>query len=264
MGFDNAKMQFMNMIGSPSKTDADTGKKTAATGLFAESEELADRIEAIDKKIAVSSGEEKSNYEKQKQELIDGFTNKVAGLTQNYMNLFTITGGLEDWQKDKIVSILMLGKSFSSAFSDSYQYADSSEAYLNERALAQQRYLNAGLPGGPSLETLGQNEKEATLTQSSFRQLSISSMASLNRRPKITRTRLNRLASRISATNSTVLSSKFMTQPMRKVRTQTTTSSRKSRPATYKQLTLYLYLSSTNTVSTSLTTMTSLMQSADK
>lgn len=154
MGFNEATNQFMAMIGSPSEVDPDTGKETKATGLFKESEDLQSQIEGLDKKIATSTGDQKKEYEDKKAELIDNFTERVGNLVHNYMDLYSQTGGLEDWQKAKIVSILTLGKSFSSARSDSYQYQDSSEAFLTERSLAQQRYLQAGLPGGASRDTI--------------------------------------------------------------------------------------------------------------
>ena len=153
MGFDDATNQFMAMIGSPSSVSTD-GKEKKATGLFAENEQLQKQIEGLNKKIAVSTGDTKAKYERQKQELIDNFTERVSGLVNNYMNLYTHTGGLEDWQKAKIVSILTLGSASSSSASDTYQYADVSQAYLSERGLAQQRYVNAGLPAGPSEESV--------------------------------------------------------------------------------------------------------------
>ena len=150
LGFDEATSQFMNMIGKPSEVV--DGKETKATGLFAENELLQKEIEGLNKKVATSAGEEKAGYEKQIQEKIDAFTQKVSNLTHNYMELYTVTGGLKDWQKSKIVSLLTLGSASSTASSDSYQNNDMSQAYLNERSLAQQRYLNAGLPGGASRE----------------------------------------------------------------------------------------------------------------
>ena len=152
MGFDDATNQFMSMIGSPTKFV--DGKEIKATGLFAESEKLKKEIENLDRQIAVTKGEEKEEKEKEKAEKIQNFTKRVAGLVNNYMNLYTITGGLQEWQKAKIVSILTLGSAFSSAGSESYQYQDMSESYLNERALAQQRYVDAGLPAGPSEESI--------------------------------------------------------------------------------------------------------------
>lgn len=153
MGFNEASAQFMNMIGKQEGVD-ETGKETEATGLFAENKKLKKQIEGLDKKIASSTGETKQEYERQKQQLIDDFSQRVANLVNNYMNLYTVTGGLEDWQKSRIVSILTLGGAYSSAASDTYQYQSTSEAYLNERALAQQRYIDAGLPAGASQETL--------------------------------------------------------------------------------------------------------------
>lgn len=168
MGFDDATNQFMNMIGSPTKFV--DGKEVKATGLFAESERLKKEIENLDKQIAVTTGEEKAKYEKEKEDKINAFTKRVGGLVNNYMNLYTITGGLKEWQKAKVVSILTLGSAFSSAGSNSYQYQDTSEAYLDERALAQQRYVNAGLPAGASEESIlrGDNSIEIQAALSSL------------------------------------------------------------------------------------------------
>lgn len=157
VGFDNVKFEFMNLVGNPSEIDPVTGKETAATGLFAENEKLQKQIENINAQIAYSSEDKKAELESQKQDLITNFIERVSNLVNKYMNLYTQTGGLEEWQKEKIVKLLTLGRSSSSADSDSYQSASSSDAYLNERALAQQRYVGAGLPAGPSLEALGDN-----------------------------------------------------------------------------------------------------------
>lgn len=157
VGFDTAKTQFMALVGSPSEVDPETGKETEATGLFAENERLQKQIEGINAKIAFSSDDKKAELEKQKEELISNFTDRVSNLVNKYMNLYTQTGGLEEWQKEKIVKILTLGRASSSASSEMYQSADISTAYLDERALAQQRYVGAGLPAGPSLEALGDN-----------------------------------------------------------------------------------------------------------
>lgn len=157
VGFDNAKMEFMELVGNPSEVDPDTGKETAATGLFAENEKLQKQLQSINAEIAYSSEDEKTELEKKKETLINNFTNRVKNLTNKYMSLYTQTGGLEEWQKEKIVKILTLGTSSTSGTEGSYQSADSSAAYLDERSLAQQRYVNAGLPAGPSLEAIGDN-----------------------------------------------------------------------------------------------------------
>lgn len=157
VGFDNVKTEFMSLIGSPSEVDPNTGKETQATGLFAENEKLQKQIQNINAQIAYSDENKKAELEEQKQALINDFTGKVKNLTNKYMSLYTQTGGLEEWQKERLVKVLTLGGSSSSATSGSYQSADSSSAYLDERALAQQRYVAAGLPAGASLEALGDN-----------------------------------------------------------------------------------------------------------
>ena len=154
VGFDTVKSEFMNLVGNPSEVDPETGKEKAATGLFAENEKLQKQIEGINAQIAYSSEDKKAELESQKQTLITNFTERVTNLVNKYMNLYTQTGGLEEWQKDKIVKLLTLGRSSSSADSGTYQSASTSDAYLNERSLAQQRYVGAGLPAGPSLESM--------------------------------------------------------------------------------------------------------------
>ena len=157
VGFDTVKSEFMNLVGNPSEVDPETGKEKAATGLFAENEKLQKQIEGINAQIAYSSEDKKAELESQKQTLITNFTERVTNLVNKYMNLYTQTGGLEEWQKEKIVKLLTLGRSSSSADSDTYQSASTSDAYLNERSLAQQRYVGAGLPAGPSLESMADN-----------------------------------------------------------------------------------------------------------
>lgn len=157
VGFDNAKNEFMNLVGNPSEVDPETGKETEATGLFKENEKLQKEIENINAQIAYSSEDKKAELEKMKEDKIQAFTDRVTNLVNKYMNLYTQTGGIEEWQKEKLVKLLTLGRASSSGASGSYQSGDMSDAYLNERALAQQRYVNAGLPAGPSLEALGDN-----------------------------------------------------------------------------------------------------------
>lgn len=156
IGFNNAKQQFMEMVGKEASVDAN-GKETAATGLFAENEKLQTQIATINKQMAYASDEEKEELGKKKQELTDAFTNRVKNLTENYMKLFSITGGLETWQKKKIVNILNLGKYYSSAEDSSYQSNDTETAALDEYALARQRYVNTGLPAGADLSSLVKN-----------------------------------------------------------------------------------------------------------
>lgn len=154
MGFNEATSQFMNMVGTRGGIDAD-GKETKSTGLFAENEKLQKQIEGLNRDIAVAEGDEKAELERKKKYLIDSFAVRVRNLTNNYLQLYSTTGGLEEWQKKKIVEVLTLGLSSSSADSSSYQYQDTSSAYLNERSLAQERMVEQGLPTGPSLESLG-------------------------------------------------------------------------------------------------------------
>lgn len=71
-----------------------------------------------------------------------------------YQRMFSLTGGLEQWQKNRLVQLLTLGDAWSSGEYTSYQSEAASEAYLNERGLAMQRYVQAGLPAGPDLENL--------------------------------------------------------------------------------------------------------------
>lgn len=153
MGFDEAKNQFTALVGNPTKINED-GSERKATGLFAKNEELQRKIKALDGKIAVASDEEKPGLEKQKQELVENFTTEVTNLMNNYQRLFQVTGGLEQWQKARLVQVLTLGGAYSSADSKSYQAASSDQAYLDERGLAIQRYVNAGLPSGPTMENL--------------------------------------------------------------------------------------------------------------
>lgn len=157
VGFDNATTEFMNLVGNPSEVDPETGKETEATGLFKENEKLQKEIENINAQIAYSSEDKKAELEKMKADKIQAFTDRVTNLVNKYMNLYTQAGGIEEWQKEKLVKLLTLGRASSSGASGSYQSDDMSDAYLNERALAQQRYVNAGLPAGPSLEALGDN-----------------------------------------------------------------------------------------------------------
>lgn len=153
MGFNAAKDQFNSIVGNPSKVTED-GKEVKATGLFAENEELQRKIKALDTKIATASDDEKKGYEEQKQQLTDDFINRVSNLMNNYQRLFQVTGGLEQWQKARLVQVLTLGNAYSSASDDSYQAASSNQAYLDERGLAIQRYQQIGLPSGPTQENL--------------------------------------------------------------------------------------------------------------
>lgn len=154
VGFDNVKYEFMEYIGNPTEYNYETGKTKQATGLFKENEKLQEELAAIDKDIAFADEEKKAELEELKQKKINDFTERVTSLTNKYLTLYSQAGGLEEWQKEKLVKLLTLGGSTSTAAPDSYQKADSTTAYLNERALAQQRYIDAGLPAGPSVEAL--------------------------------------------------------------------------------------------------------------
>ena len=153
MGFNAARDQFNAIVGNPNKVTED-GKEIKATGLFAENEELQRKIKALDTKIATATDDEKKEYEEQKKKLTDDFINRVSNLMNNYQRLFQVTGGLQQWQKARLVQILTLGNSYSSANDDSYQAASSNQAYLDERGLAIQRYQQIGLPSGPTQENL--------------------------------------------------------------------------------------------------------------
>ena len=160
IGLDAAKQQFNEIVGRPSSYDGNVEKK--ATGLFAENERLALEIQNINKEIAGATDEEKEELEKKKQEKIDAFTNKVATAMGKYQQLFQVTGGLEDWQKSLLVKLLTLGGAWASGSTDSYSQASASEAYNNERGLALQRYVQAGLPSSLSEQGLlsGENSIE--------------------------------------------------------------------------------------------------------
>lgn len=152
-GFDAAKNQFMNIVGKPAQLQED-GKMSQPTGLFKDNEDLKKKIDALNTKIAVSSDSDKATLEEEKQRLINEFTDKVKNSMDKYQRMFSLTGGLEQWQKNRLVQLLTLGDAWSSGEYTSYQSEAASEAYLNERGLAMQRYVQAGLPAGPDLENL--------------------------------------------------------------------------------------------------------------
>lgn len=179
LGFDSATQQFMEMIGKETTVDAN-GKETKATGLFAENEKLQNQIATINKQMAYASDSEKEELRKQKQELIEKFTTRVKNLTENYMNLFHQTGGLETWKKKKIVSLLNLGKYVSSGEEGSYQMYDTEGAALDEYALARQRYVQAGLPAGPDMSSLVTNNS-GNLTNSLELQAAVDKFYGVNK-----------------------------------------------------------------------------------
>lgn len=157
MGFDNATTQFLNLIGHISKTGVD-GKEIKATGLFAENEKLQSQIATLKKNYAFQSEEEKAEVDKQCQELIDNFTNRVATMVHKYMELYSMTGGLTAQQKNQIVSILNLGNNFTSANGSTAEALAQEEANSGEYGLAVQRYVESGLPSGPTLDSLATNK----------------------------------------------------------------------------------------------------------
>ena len=159
IGFHDADKQFMALIGNPSSVDPETGKEKKATGLFAESEKISKQLESLDKQVAFAdTEEEKQKLYEQKEKLVEDFGNRVASLMNNYMQLYTITGGLEDWRKKKLIQILGMGGAVSSATQGSYQEADASQADLDEYALGRQRYVDLGLPTNPTIESLALNK----------------------------------------------------------------------------------------------------------
>lgn len=157
MGFDNATTQFLNLIGHVSKTGVD-GKEIKATGLFAENEKLQSQIATLKKNYAFQSEEEKAEVDRQCQELIDNFTNRVATMVHKYMQLYSMTGGLTAQQKNQIVSILNLGNNFTSADGSTAEALAQEEANSGEYGLAVQRYVESGLPSGPTLDSLAKNK----------------------------------------------------------------------------------------------------------
>lgn len=160
IGFNEARDQFMKLVGDPSSVDPETGKETKATGLFAESEKIQKQLEQLDKDIAFSSSdEEKQELQKKKEQLVENFGKKVANLTNNYMQLYSIAGGLEYWKRKKLIQILAMGGATSSAPEGSYQQANASQADIEAYALGRQRYAALGLPSGATEEALIPNEK---------------------------------------------------------------------------------------------------------
>lgn len=150
VGFDDATAQFMNLIGEGTHR-AESGKMVQATGLYKKNEDLRVDLKKISQDIAFAKDEnERKELEEKKQKMIDDFSNEVKNLVNNYMQLYTITGGLKEWQKKKIVQILTLGGGYSSANSESYVADEANQASLSEQNLARERYMNAGLPAGPN------------------------------------------------------------------------------------------------------------------
>lgn len=175
MGFNDAKAQFMKMVGKPGTYDEKTNKMKGATGLFKESEELQAKISSIDMEIAREVSEsKKEELEKEKQKLIKEFCDRVGGLAHNYMELFSVTGGLELWQRKKLIQILAIGTSISSAAEGTYQEANADQTAIENYALGRQRYLEQGLEGGPTIDAIGYN-KNGNLNKSLELQAAIDS-----------------------------------------------------------------------------------------
>lgn len=151
IGFDNATTQFMNLVGN--RAEVVNGKKIKATGLFKERDDLIAELESMTRDAAYASEEEQAQVEKEKQAKIDAFVARVSMLTNKYMQLYSVTGGLQDWQKKKVVSLLNLASGTSSAPEGSYQQLSANEASLDEYGLGLQRYVEAGLPAGATRES---------------------------------------------------------------------------------------------------------------
>lgn len=149
IGFDNAKNQFMELIGN-----SRDGNK-APTGLYLENEQLLNNLSKLDKEMAFATDERKAEIEVEKAELKQKFIDRVSTLVNKYMQLYSMTGGLEEWQKKKIIQILNFGGNPDAGEFGGYQAEAISEADLEQYALARQRYVDAGLPAGPSLMSGG-------------------------------------------------------------------------------------------------------------
>lgn len=161
VGFNDVKNQFMNIVGNP--TEVSSGNKVVkATGLFAENERLQLDISKIEKEMAYANDNRKAELEKEKQDKIDAFVDRVGTLMNKYMTLYCTTGGLEEWQKSKLIKVLTLADGYSSGTSDSYQKQSQNDAYMDEYGLATQRYVKAGLPAKATINNLlsGENSIE--------------------------------------------------------------------------------------------------------
>ena len=156
IGFDDATTQFYEMIGSPSSVD-ETGRATKATGLFAEQEILQGQLEDIQKEMAYSSDSQVAELESKRQGLINEFTDKVATMVNKYMQLYT-NGGLPDWMRRKVITLLNIGTTINSFESGSYQAEAANQAGLNDYSAGLQRYVATGLPSGPTIESFARDE----------------------------------------------------------------------------------------------------------
>jgi len=152
MNMNDVKNQFYDYVGNEGGMDAN-GKTRAATGLWKDHEDLMRRIDSIEKEIATSPAEKKEELEKEKAERIEAFINKVKNLTEKYMQLYTITGGLEEWQKRMLARLLTLGKASTGSSSSSYSYLNANDFNLDQYGEGVQRYVEAGLPSGPSMSS---------------------------------------------------------------------------------------------------------------
>lgn len=158
IGFDQAKNQFMNLVGRPEEWNQQAGKVIPATGLFAEAKELENKVIAMDKKKAFAKEEDKAGIEAEKQQLIDDFGERVGNLMDQYQQMYSLTGGLQQWQRDRLLSLLMIGQQTSTGEEGSWESQAAQDAYFAERGLATERYVQAGLPSGPTLESLVRNK----------------------------------------------------------------------------------------------------------
>lgn len=155
-GLDAAKTQFMNLVGRPATWNEQAGKVTPASGLFLEAESIQKKVADLDKQKAFAKDEDKDNIEVEKKKVVDEFGERVGNLMDQYQQMYSLTGGIEQWQRDRLVQLLMLGQQTSTGEEGSWESQASQDAYFAERGLAQQRYQQAGLPSGPTIESLVQ------------------------------------------------------------------------------------------------------------
>ncbi|MBQ1297414.1 MAG: hypothetical protein IIY21_25445, partial [Clostridiales bacterium] len=137
IGFDNATNQFMNLVGNRAGRNEE-GKVVKASGLFKERDELMQQLDTLTRDAAFATEEEQAEIEEKKQYLIESFTNRVATLVNKYMQLYSITGGLEYWQKKKIITLLDLANNTSSAPEGDYRQLSTNQAGIDEYSLARQ------------------------------------------------------------------------------------------------------------------------------
>lgn len=158
IGFNQARDQFMSLVGNPEHLAEDGKTVIKASGLFKEAEDIRRKMEDYDKKIAFADEDQKETLEKERAELIENFGQRVKNLMDKYMALFSTTGGLELWKRKKLIQLLALGQVTTSAGTGTWQEADATQAELNEYALGRQRYVDLGLPSDPTVESLAKKE----------------------------------------------------------------------------------------------------------